>query len=471
LAYQNVLINTKTMIPLAEEKGFSFHIGIAKTLNAYVYLTLVDLFGDVPGKNALTGSEDFNPPAEASADVYAYALTLLDEAIVEFGKNGPKPTHEIYYNSTDQVALATHKKHWIALANTLKLKAWLNLSSSKPGEAEPKIAALLTQDLIDSPDENFTYKYGTATVPVSRHPVYNQYYGPTEASAGGYIGNYFLYELYKGKGVQDPRWRYYFYRQIGSIAQLNEIDPKALGCKKGTVPVYSNDLVWNASSCIFDPGFYGRDHGDASGTPPDSPVITAAGAYPVGGKLDTNPTSNTTFEEATVRGDGANGAGIHPIWMSFFTDFIKAEILIKKDKDVAGARAQLNVAIQNSIDQVRGVANDGGQSLPEGMEPSTKAYINAVNALYDDPATTVKTDVIGREFWVATWGNGIEAYNSYRRTSAPRNLPPPIQANPGPWLRAILYPSYFVNLNSTAVQKDVNVTNKVFWDGNAETLN
>jgi hypothetical protein len=83
----------------------------------------------------------------------------------------------------------------------------------------------------------------------------------------------------------------------------------------------------------------------------------------------------------------------------------------------------------------------------------------------------VKTDVIGREFWVATWGNGVEAYNSYRRTSAPRNLPPPIQANPGPWLRAVLYPSYFVNLNSTATQKDVNVTNKVFWDGNPETLN
>ncbi len=75
------------------------------------------------------------------------------------------------------------------------------------------------------------------------------------------------------------------------------------------------------------------------------------------------------------------------------------------------------------------------------------------------------------EFYKAVWGNGLEAYNLYRRTSAPRNMQATLQVNPGVWLRTQVYPSVYVNLNQNAKQKDAQAVVKTFWDNNPETLN
>jgi hypothetical protein len=96
----------------------------------------------------------------------------------------------------------------------------MNLRLTNAAASTTAIESLLDSNLIDTDAEEFVYKYSTADVPLrSRHPLYRQYYGPLLADAGGYIGNYFMKEVYNGKGVQDPRWRYYFYRQVGSLAK------------------------------------------------------------------------------------------------------------------------------------------------------------------------------------------------------------------------------------------------------------
>ncbi len=242
-----------------------------------------------------------------------------------------------------------------------------------------------------------------------------------------------------------------------------EVDPKSLGCAPGAIPDHYAEV--GAVFCVFDPGFYGRDHGDASGVPPDSPVITCAGVYPAGGRIDNTSTANANYTGATVRGDGANGAGIEPIWMAFYTDYIKAEI-VSRGGNTATARTLLSTAVQNSINQVRAFATSKAQTTTR--EPNNPAYITAVQTAYD--AAADKLDVIGREFYIACWGNGIEAYNNYRRTSAPVNMQPTIQLNPGVFFRSYVYPAVYVNLNSNAVQKDPTVTNKVFWDTNPDNL-
>ena len=219
--------------------------------------------------------------------------------------------------------------------------------------------------------------------------------------------------------------------------------------------------------CVFEPGFYGRDHGDASGTPPDGGVITAAGVYPAGGRPDLNSIVNTSYNKPCVRGDGANGAGIQPIYMSFFTDFLKAEVFARRG-DPVGARAALTTAVTNSITQVQSFSTSRAQTVTASLIPSTAAYISAVQAAYD--AASVKTDVIGRELWIAAFGNGVEAYNSYRRTSAPRNIQPMLQTGAGFWTRSFPYPATYATLAGKE-QKNNEVVNKVFWDGNPETLN
>ena len=472
LAYGRVLVNANALIPLAEAKNLTTHVAAAKIMKAYVLLTLVDIFGDVPDSKAIDGAGgEFNPTADTGADVYAHAIALLGEARTELAKTGtdagPALTRDVYYGGD--------RAKWTALANTLEMKAWLNISmiTARQTEANTRINQLLALDLIDTEAENFTYKYSNTTVPDSRHPLYNQYYGAVKSSANGYICNSFLYEMYNGKGVQDPRWRYYFYRQVGSVSpKAYAVDPKSVGCSPGAIP--NHYIESNSVFCFFEPGFYGRDHGDASGTPPDSPVITCAGAYPAAGRVDNNPTSNTGYWESTERGQGGDGAGIQPIFMSFFTDYMKVEFLTRTG-NLASARTKLvdastgasGGAIANSIQQVKNFATSIGEVISI-TEPSTAAYLTSVGNLWDGAAD--KLDVVGREFYAACWGNGVEAYNVYRRTSAPGNFQPTVQLNPGPFFRKVVYPADYVNLNNSATQIDVTVTNKVFWDTNPDDL-
>jgi hypothetical protein len=472
LAYRQVLVNAQTLIPIAMEKNLTTHVAVAKILMAYTYITLVDIFGEVPQAEALGGpAGNFNPRVTPGADVYAYAINLLEEARIELAKTGTDAgaalTRDIYY--------AGNRTNWTALANTIELKAWLNISimPSRAAEANARINTLLASNLVDTEAENFTYKYGTATVPDSRHPLYNQYYGPNAGSAAGYIGTTIMKEMFSGKidptdptrTIQDPRWRYYFYRQVGSIAEISRVDPKALGCAPGAPP--DHYIAGNYPFCVVEGGFYGRDHGDASGTPPDSPTITCVAVYPAGGRVDNTAITNTTYRGPTIRGDGANGAGIEPIFMAFYTDFYRAEILARTG-NITAARTQLATAIGNSITQIRNFATSKNQVVSAANIPSTTTYLTAVDNLYGAAANKLR--IVGREAWIAYWGNGIEAYNSYRRTSGPDILQPTVQINEGPFLRSMIYSANYVNLNSNASQKDTNVTVKVFWDANPDDL-
>ena len=228
-------------------------------------------------------------------------------------------------------------------------------------------------------------------------------------------------------------------------------------------------ITANAVFCVFEPGFFGRDHGDDDGGPPDSNVITCTGAYPAGGKVDTNPTGptgNPNFWAPTQQGQGGNGAGIDPIFMSWFTDFMKAEAVLRLG--VAGdAKALMVSGANKSINRARSFASSLGQTVPSSVEPSQIAYISNLEALYD--ASSDKLDVAMKEFYKSLYGNALEAYNMYRRTSSPKNIQPVRAPNPGVFYRSLIYPANFVNLNNSTSQKTANDI-KVFWDTNPDVL-
>ena len=232
-AYRNILINAETLIPLASSKTLTTHVAVAELLEAFTFVTLVDVFGDVPATEALkAASGNFNPKADNGEAIYDKALALIADArdvqlVLTGTAAGAALGRDIYYGGDRTL--------WTALANTLELKIQINLSMmpTRAAAANARIAVLLntgTTNTIDKTDgsEDFTYKYGTATVPGgSRHPLYDQYYGASKGSAGGYLGTGFMYELYRGKPdpanpldptkfTQDPRWRYIMYRQVGS---------------------------------------------------------------------------------------------------------------------------------------------------------------------------------------------------------------------------------------------------------------
>lgn len=92
-------------------------------------------------------------------------------------------------------------------------------------------------------------------------------------------------------------------------------------------------------------------------------------------------------------------------------------------------------------------------------------YVNNVQRMFDAVGAD-KLDIIMKEYHIALWGNGLEAYNNLRRTSKPNNIAPAIDPAPGTFIWSAFYPADYVNLNANAVQK--SITDKVFWDNTAQ---
>ncbi|MEQ8303885.1 MAG: hypothetical protein RIB47_10875, partial [Cyclobacteriaceae bacterium] len=127
-----------------------------------------------------------------------------------------------------------------------------------------------------------------------------------------------------------------------------------------------------------------------------------------------------------------------------------------------------------SINRVRAFSVEKAQTVSSSLEPSQIVYAATLSALYDGAASDAeRMAIIGKEYWKALWGNGLEAYNLYRRTSTPTDLQPmrAVPGTEGPFWRSIVYPAVYANLNANAASNEGKATRKVFWDGNPDNLN
>jgi hypothetical protein len=468
-AYSTIFENADQMIPVAQAQKKYIQSGIAKVLKAYTLGTLVDQFGDIPYSEAVQGAANTNPKIDKAADVYVKMLAILDDAIVDLTKTGAGagPTNDLYYGGT--------KANWVKAAKSLKLKFLMNTRLVDPS-ATAKISALMTEnDLITTDAQDFNFKYGTNnSSPDSRNPHYGSNYN-TSGLANDYLSTYFMDLVVKEKtgtvSFLDPRRRYYFYRQNTNYANVT---PTTLTCAFVASPAHYPSTM---PFCLVggNSGYWGRDHGDNSGTPPDGGFRTTWGLYPSGGEFDAG------LGGAVKLVMGGRGAGIEPIWNSSFTYFVEAEAALKLGVTAAGTpRSLLSKAIYASINKVIAFPTSIGYTLSASqaaLVPTTATidtYVNFVLAQYDAATTDdARLNIIMKEYFIACWGNGVETYNSYRRTGKPDNMQLVLTtASPGIFMRSFTYPSVYVNRNLNApTQKTPGVAaNKVFWDNNPDNF-
>lgn len=468
-AYTGVIKNADALLPIAIKQKKYIQAGIAQVLEAYTLGTMVDLFGDIPSTEADQGVAILNPKVDKGADVYKRVQVILDSAIGNFSKSGAAagPTNDLFYKG--------NKTRWTSAAKTLKLKFYMQ-TRLVDNTVSDKIKALLTENnLINTELQDFVFRYGSQNnTPDSRHPHYANNYNNANAgsnSVNDFIANYFMWVVAvekSGTGAVtslDPRRRYYFYRQRTNYADANVAStPCTIEIKPGH---YGNDIPF----CLVGQGYWGRDHGDASGTPPDGALRTAWGMYPAGGEFDAS--QGTSVDNTR----GGKGAGIDPIWISAFTYFLQAEAAQTLGITINGdARSLLKKGIEASITKVINFPASLNYAVPASFIPTQAnidTYVNTVLANYDAATASQKLDIIMREWYIASWGNGSEAYNNYRRTGSPNNMQPiKTTPNPGFFLRSFSYPSVYVNRNINApAQKNPGVAaNKVFWDTNPDNF-
>jgi hypothetical protein len=431
-----------------ETGGVPYHVGIAQVLEAYAYMLLVDYVGDVPLTQANNPSEFPNPIVDSGASVYAAQLALLDEAIVNLNignANSARIPEDLYYGTFNAA-------NWIALANTLKIRANLNLRLTNPGAAAAGINAALTGNIIDTNEEDFQLNYSTADLPDSRHPFFTGNY--LAAGAGQYMSNNLLDLLNAGfgdtsapfvdtDGPQDPRLPYYLYRQTDTAPSGS------------LLPCEAN--ITQFDYCYVGNLYWGRDHGDDEGIPNDGVSRTTYGVYPGGGAFD-----DALFEQARSNTANLGGAGIRPIYLASFTHFALAEAALTIGVN-GNAADYLALGIRRSMTKV----SDFAQGLDSGSDFAMSggdidAYVDRILAEYSAANTTTKLAIISREYYLAAWGNGTEVYNLYRRTGSP-DLQAPITPS-GPFPRAFRYPDTEINGNPNIQQQ--TATTRVFWDNN-----
>ncbi|WP_298221084.1 SusD/RagB family nutrient-binding outer membrane lipoprotein [Flavobacterium sp.] len=462
----------------AKAPNEKFILGSSKVIKAYVLMSLVDLYGDVPLSEALDPSI-LNPKFDSGVDVYKKAIASLDEGLAILGGDTGPTTNviDLYYNKD--------KAKWITLAKTLKLKLYntARLAGSDLGvDIAQEISAIITAgDIIDTPTEDFAFKYGTnRNVPNSRHPLYNDQY---ELGGGAYIGNYMIWAMTieKGKGADlffDPRSLFYFWRQ-GPIP-IN--DTNAIPGR--TRPTHYNNNEYNSffdsdnirtpytisnwigTATIPTGGYLGRDHGNSTGIPPDLDTRAVAGLYPIGGKFEYNTGKTGSVQHSGT--DGALGAGIMPMLLSSYVQFMKAEAILKLG--ISGnAKTELLGAIEKSIDKVTTFPLGTGNNTPltptnlTNIATKKANYLTFISTEYDALVNDdQRLELIMKEYYLAAWGNGIEVYNNYRRTGYPSNFQPTLELNSGPFYNAALYPANAVSNNPNTPTN--NRTRRVFWD-------
>jgi len=468
--YSGLFPDIDALLALSEAGGFDVHAGTAKIMKAYTLITLVDIFGDVPNSQALQGTDVISPGSDSGADVYASALALLDEAISQLsGTSAGAPAFEGFYDgNTDQ---------WIRAANSIRLKAAINTKDVST------INSLVSGgNIITSAADDFVFRYGNQrNNPNSRHPFYNSHY---ETGDGVYQSNYFMWLLAgdkvneAGATVTDPRIRYYFYRKVedaGAQDQTTFSCTFSIFPDQSFTPAHWEETSPNVPYCIIpNTGYTGRDHLNSSGIPPDGPIRTSYGLYPGGGQFD-----DDTFNDTRLAGTtGGLGQGILPIMLSSMVDLLRAEAALSLGTS-DDPRALLESGIRASIaktltfESLEPATFSRSITLRTGEEGTIKElfgtdqgdvdnYVSQTLALYDAANDDGKLDWVTKEMMIASWGNGIEPYNLYRRTGKPNNMQPSLEVSFGEFPRTFFLPAIHVTRNASVSQK--TFTDRVFWD-------
>lgn len=409
--YGGTLINSQTLIDLAATKNSPAYGGIAKLLKAYSFSIVTDLYGDVPYSQALQGSANQHPRYDKQEDIYKGNSALGIQSLIDLVKEGladlekpstlkPGSTDDPVYGKT-----ANNITQWKKMGNTLLLKL-ANTISKK----EPTLAA----------------------------SIINQ------AAAGAFTSNIDDFEVPFGAagGNQNPLYSYNFVNRFGDqMMSQRLLDSMALR-NDPRLPVYFNTTATPVLTGTLV---------NKSGT------VTSVGVF-------------TGFQN----GGTASGLYVPPI-----ADQSRYNVYVRGVSGEAPARLLTNVQrlfiLSESALTLPGITVTGtAQSLyQDAIRASmikagiTDAAVTAYFAANPKVAilrgsTEQKRNQIITEKWISWVGNGIEAYNDFRRTGYP--VLAPVQ-NPsgddGTLPKRFAYPLSELTANAGAENQDANVRTSV----------
>ncbi|WP_285059819.1 SusD/RagB family nutrient-binding outer membrane lipoprotein [Pedobacter ginsengisoli] len=114
---------------------------MATALKAYTYQVLVDLYDQVPYKEAFQGGANLQPKFDDGYSIYIGLLAEIDAALAKDFQSGTLTASQ---EKTDFL-FGGDMDTWVQFANTLKLKMYLRMVNAKPAEAKAGIDKLYAE--------------------------------------------------------------------------------------------------------------------------------------------------------------------------------------------------------------------------------------------------------------------------------------------------------------------------------------
>ena len=168
---------------------------IAEALRSYTFQLLVDLFGDIPYKDAVQGAGGFlTPTLTPGAEVYADLIAKLNAAVAAYEANPTEPAvgfQDVIYGSDVD--------NWIKFINTLKLKMYIRMSYT-PQANPAAVNALIADNNFLTEDAMFTTFDESVN---KRNPFFEVFLSQTGLGDVNNIASSTLFEFYNEN--EDPR--------------------------------------------------------------------------------------------------------------------------------------------------------------------------------------------------------------------------------------------------------------------------
>ncbi|MGB2013373.1 MAG: SusD/RagB family nutrient-binding outer membrane lipoprotein [Flavobacteriaceae bacterium] len=226
---------------ISKNSGSASYRGIANILKAYLFQGLVDHFGDVPFKEAISGAiedgSNLTPKYDSAKDViYPGLVALIDEAIADLNLATKDAGDDDFIFNGDN-------DKWIKFANSLKLR--ILMRTSEVNSQETAIKELVSNGtFIETVDEMPFIPFSGASG--DQNPMY--------ARAEYGVGNFYFASnatLNVLESLNDPRAEllYTLATTGDSIGELNGIDQGTIDDEPFTAP--DSDYSLSASEYSY----------------------------------------------------------------------------------------------------------------------------------------------------------------------------------------------------------------------------
>ncbi|HEY0673612.1 MAG TPA: SusD/RagB family nutrient-binding outer membrane lipoprotein [Longimicrobiales bacterium] len=209
------LVAMRNVQTLAEEAGDGVLLGIAKIWEGLAVGTATSIWGDIPYSEALR-PDILTPALDPQQEVYAAVQAVLDEGIAALqgaaSTGNCEPADLIYCSST--VPRATQISRWIAAANTLKARFYLDLVERNGNAAYTQALAAANNGIMEAPANATQAMHGQApgdfrTFHAGTQDVDGNIWAEFLTQRGGDIrAGHVLVQLLKDRS--DPRLAAYF---------------------------------------------------------------------------------------------------------------------------------------------------------------------------------------------------------------------------------------------------------------------